>query len=194
MSTENIEQPDQESSEVLSAAAIARRHALLKGLSRGSVVLAAATPISTLANQTVLTFDNRVCSLSGWQSVVTTSRSTSTLKCEGYSPGWWKQHKKTGEYALNWPSLPNGLNYNSQCKSVFSRFGHDCSLFDALWDHPNDVHYHWICAWLNALDTSGHTINFPYNANQVMTFYHNNDQNALAFFTNYLEHQKAPNV
>ena len=42
MSTENKEQPGQGNSEVLSPAAIARRHALLKGLSRGSAVLAVA--------------------------------------------------------------------------------------------------------------------------------------------------------
>ena len=190
MSTENKEQPGQGSSEALPAAAIARRHALLKGLSRGSVVLAAAAPIQTLATETLLTADkNHVCSISGMQSMVH-SASPSCQVCGGYSPGWWKQ-KNGNQPRRTWPTLPMGWTYNTPCKTVFTQCGFpaNVTLFQALWTYPNTDEYHWICAWLNALS---HSFNFPYSGAQVLGFYNAGKgtttyNNALLFFKTYME-------
>lgn len=187
MSTENTKQVN---SEALSPAAIARRHALLKGLSRGSVILAVAAPIQTLASDTLLTEDkNHVCSISGMQSMVH-SAAPGCQVCGGYSPGWWKQ-KNGSQPRRIWPTLPGGWTYNTPCKNVFSQCGFPATttLFKALWDYPNSDEYHWICAWLNALS---HSFNFPYSGAQVLGFYNAGKgtatyKNALAFFKTYME-------
>ena len=187
MSNENTKQANSGS---LSPAAISRRHALLKGLSRGSVVLAAAAPIQTLASNTLLTPDrNHLCSISGMQSMLH-SAAPSCQVCGGYSPGWWKQ-KNGNQPRRTWPTLPMGWTYNTPCKNVFTQCGFPATttLFKALWDYPNTDEYHWICAWLNALS---HSFNFPYSGAQVLGFYNAGKgtptyNNALLFFKTYME-------
>lgn len=186
----SIKHTKQADSGTLSPAAIARRHALLKGLSRGSVVLAVAAPIQTLASNTLLTADrNHVCSISGMQSVLH-SASPNCQVCGGYSPGWWKQ-RDGSRPRRTWPTLPMGWTYNTPCKNVFTQCGFPAttSLFNALWDYPNTDEYHWICAWLNALS---HSFNFPYSGAQVLGFYNAGKgtptyNNALLFFKTYME-------
>lgn len=89
MSTQNIESADQGKAEALSSAALARRRILLKGVSKGTAVLAATIPIQTLAGQSVLTPGGlHQCTISGTQSGVH-SATTSTAVCGGYSISHW---------------------------------------------------------------------------------------------------------
>jgi hypothetical protein len=195
VSNDNIKLDEDNKAEKLSSAAIARRHALLKGLSRGSVVLAVAAPIQTLASQTLLTADrNHVCSISGMQSTMHSAAPDSQV-CGGYSPGWWKQvQTKKGSSPVprrTWPTLPNQWTYNTPCKTVFTYCGfpNSVTLLQALLSYPSSDEYHWICAWLNALSGS---YNFPYSGAQVLGFYYAGKgtpkyNNALAFFKTYME-------
>lgn len=202
MSTDDIEMTGKDKAEKLTSAAIARRHALLQGLGRGSVILAAATPIQTLASQTLLTPDrNHVCSISGMQSTMH-SPAPNCQVCGGYSPGWWGQSQR-GSFApyRAWPILPNGWTCDTPCHTVFV-FSH---LYDTDGTRPslfqvmepkepiskfaNTDEFHWICAWLNALS---HSFNFPYTGAQVLGFYNagsasNTYKDALLFFKTYME-------
>lgn len=185
--------------QALSSQAIARRHMLLKGLGKGSAVLAATVPIRTLANQSVLTFDGKhQCSVSGMQSGVH-SATTSSVTCGGYSPGWWGQTTTNNGQLVPRRPWPIG-NPNAPCVNTFGACklrnpgGSQPTLFEVMSPQAggkfsNTDEYHWICAWLNALSNS---FNFPYSGTQVLAFYNAGSgstvyQNALTFFKTYME-------
>ena len=176
----------------LSPDALARRQMLLKGLGKGSVVLAATVPLQTLAGQSLLTFDGKhQCSVSGMHSGVHSATPTNTPVCGGYSPGWWKQVNDAGTAPRRtWPLLPNGWTYNTKCSAVFSLhpLSGNPTLFEVMRNFPNTDEYHWICAWLNALSQS---FNFPYTGQEVLDFYYSPSQyaDALAFFKTYMENR-----
>jgi hypothetical protein len=217
MKTENKEQPGQGNTEVLSSAAVARRHALLKGLSRGSVLLAASVPLQTLASGSVLTDPaggpQVKCSISGQMSGVG-SQTTSSEVCNGYSPGYWKFPDK---HPWPFPAEPD-----TPCVDIFKY----CTLMmpdpsapvtvtttpgkgkgkplppPPVADVPASLvyvmqhnnldqdHFHWIAAWLNGLaQTSG--FNYPYSGDEILAFYNGTGPYsadvALDFIKKYLE-------
>lgn len=198
MSIENIEPTVQGKAEVLSSAAVARRRILLKGVGKGTAVLAATVPIQTLAGQSLLTFDGKhQCSVSGMHSGVHSATPTDTAVCGGYSPGWYGQSNTDGT-PKHWPS---GVNYNAPVTSVFHNFrrtnddGSTPTLFqvmdpkDKSGKFSNTDEFHWICAWLNALS---HSFNFPYSGDEVLGFYNQGPassayQDALTFFKDFME-------
>lgn len=108
-STESIK------AEALNSAALARRHMLLKGLGKGTAVLAASVPLQTLASQSVFTYDGPGtatqirCGVSGMTSGIH-SRDVTTTQCMGYSPGYYKTH--------DWPA---GVNKTALITTVCSR-------------------------------------------------------------------------
>jgi len=178
----------------LSATALARRTMLLKGLGKGSAVLAATVPLQTLAGQSLLTFDGKhQCSVSGMQSGVHSATPTNTSVCGGYSPGWWGQTTTTSDGAIvprrTWP-----IDYKIKCNTIFTR----CTLLNAngtipsLFQIMSDSRFassderHWVSAYLNALQ---HNFNFPYTGQQVIDFYNSPSSyaDALAFFKTYME-------
>lgn len=191
MSTENTRQVNPEA---LSPAAIARRHALLKGLSRGSVVLAVATPIRTLAASTSLIkrldTENgkdgyRGCSISGMHSLAPEkSIKPGTTYCSGKSPGYW------GNHLTSWPTLPK-LVPPVPPAVMFTRCELTTKLGIVFPTSPNKnetlqrvsepAHnfgddFHWLSAWLNALASEqgmAGVSNFPYTAEQIRANYGN---------------------
>ena len=198
MNTPNSQSSGQGTSNSVRFTALQRRRMLLKGIGKGSAVIAAAVPIKTLAGQNLLTFDGKhQCSISGMQSGVHSAVPANTPVCGGYSPGWWGQADgdKSGDGdslkpRRTWPALPNGWTYNTPCQKVFTRrsLPGNPSLFQVM--HPptyaNTDEFHWICAWLNALS---HSFNFPYSGQQVMDLYNSptESHNALTFFKTYME-------
>lgn len=198
MSTDNIESADQGNAEALSSAALARRRILLKGVGKGTAVLAATVPIQTLAGQSLLTFDGKhQCSVSGMHSGVHSTTPSGTAVCGGYSPGWWGQSYKDGA-PKHWPP---GVNFNAPVTTVFQYFtrtnkdGSVPTLFQVM--DPKDKtgqfsstdEFHWISAWLNALSYS---FNFPYSGEEVLRFYNQGPassvyQDALTFFKDFME-------
>ena len=201
MNTEDFETAERGSKETLSSAAIARRRVLLKGVGKGTAVLATTVPLQTLAGQSLLTLDRlHQCSVSGMQSGVHSATPKDTPICGGYSPGWWGQvEKNSNSPKRSWPSLPSGWTYNTPCKTVFTKSllknddGTLPSLFQIMEKKDKDSkfsntdEYHWICAWLNALS---HSFNFPYSGQEVLDFYNSLDpvySDALNFFKTYME-------
>lgn len=185
-----------EQQSTLSSSALARRHLLLKGLGKGSVVLAAAVPLQTLAGQSLLTFDGKhQCSVSGMHSGVHSATPTNTPICGGYSPGWWGQSTTVNGKIV--PSRTWPTDYTIKCRTVFTRStlintdGTYPSLFqimeprEPISKFSNTDEFHWVCAYLNALS---HSFNFPYTGQQVIDFYNSTSYtDALTFFKTYME-------
>ncbi len=173
------------SNESLSAAALARRRALFKGLGKGGAVLAASVPIQTLAGQRVLTNGGmHQCSVSGMQSGVH-SADPSAIFCEGYDCDHWGTKKPGKNEPLNWPA---NCNYQAQCENVFPRCGFpaNCTLFEAICPTSGKTassdKRHWICSWLNANSGVG---NYPHKPQEVVAFCspsHPQHADALAFY------------
>jgi hypothetical protein len=181
--------------EALSSSAIARRRVLLKGVGKGTAVLAATVPLQTLAGQSLLTFDGKhQCSVSGMHSGVHSATPTNTPLCGGYSPGWWGQVENGSDPRVpkrTWPALPNFWSYNTKCSAVFTSqtLTGDPTLFQVMDDpqYASTDERHWICAWLNALS---HSFSFPYSGQEVLDFYFASptvSADALNFFKTYME-------
>lgn len=196
MNTENTSPTDQHQPQALSSAALARRHMLLKGLGKGSAVLAAAMPISTLAAPTIVTSNNKLCTVSGVQSQVS-SQVTEKATCAGYEPSYYAT-------LSNWPNYNGSVNPPSASNTVGMTQFSDKSKFDAIFgsgSSSNNIYLIvrnsstadeavWISALLNAL---GGKNNFPYTALEVVAFYKSNEKNAaaLAFFRDFMQTLKA---
>lgn len=80
-----------------------RRRLLLKGLGKGSAIIAAAVPIKTLAVTNSVTQNGLMCTVSGVGSAAH-SQSGGVATCGGLSPGYYKTPS-------HWPgySLSNGV-------------------------------------------------------------------------------------
>lgn len=198
MSIENIEPTGQGEAEALSSAAAARRYLLLKGIGKGSVVLAATVPLQTLASQSVFTNPGKDgapvvrCGISGMMSGAH-SQNTATTVCSGYSPGYY--HKPE-----HWPP---GLNPDALVTVVFpsctlmvnakGKSPKVPTLLEVMNLTPRVDEFHWIAAWLNAMGGAPTSWNYPYSGAAVQAFYagtgpsgHTKEQ-ALDFFKTYME-------
>ncbi len=187
--------------QALSSEAVARRHLLLKGLGRGSAVLAASIPLKTLASTSVFTNPGANgapvirCGISGMTSGVH-SKDTTTNVCSGYSPGYYTQRQ-------HWPS---GLNPDAlvttvfpSCKLMVNKDGTSLgtyrvpTLLEVMNLTPRVDEFHWIAAWVNAMGGAPSSWNFPYTGAQVQAFYAGTGPGgytkaqALAFFMTYME-------
>lgn len=192
--TEQSEAPA--SAQGLSSSAAARRHMLLKGLGRGSAVLAASIPLKTLASTSVFTNPGANgapvirCGISGMTSGVH-SRDTVTNVCSGYSPGYYKKSE-------HWPA---GLNPNALVTTVFpsctlmiSTGGGGSrvpTLLEVMNSFTNTDEFHWVAAWVNAMGGAPSNWNFPYTGAQIQAFYAGtgpySKAQALTFIKTYLE-------
>ena len=188
-----------------SAAAMARRQMLIKGLSKGSAVLAASVPLQSLAQSTVLLTNNNLrCSVSGMQSSVHSKIPEGATICGGYSPGWWGQV----EIGSN-PRSPRQVwapgNPTAICTDTFNKTGVDDpsevftnkTLFNVMdeQEFANTKTRHWIGAFLNGLQQPSNS--FPYSGAEILIFYNleATDPNRVAAYTlitTYLETHAPP--
>jgi hypothetical protein len=190
MNTENTEP----SKQAMAPAAIARRHMLLKGLSKGTAVLAATVPLQTLASGSVFTSGKSApvvrCSISGMTSGVS-SRETTTTVCSGYSPGYYskREHWPLALQSQGVPEWPCDKLFN-KCSLIQQsyRLGKPVTLLYVMQHTPRVEEFHWIAAWINAM---GGGKNFPYTGQQVVDFYKGigpyPTADALKFFKTYME-------
>ena len=198
---ENTTRPETEQADVeqtttlntgLASDAMARRRMLLKSLSKGSsVVAAAAIPMHTLAGtgSLAVTANGKRCTISGTMSGVH-SQETIKAVCVGYSPGYykkcehWPNYKATTNNAVN---TVNGKTFdkNTSFSTIFGG-GSASGLLYIMQNNPSSDEFHWIAALLNSLPGSPAT-NFPYTASEVLNLYTNNYANALKFFKDYME-------
>lgn len=199
MRNENIQPKGQAKVEALCAAAIVRRRMLLKGVGKGTAILAATVPIQTLASQSVLTPDGlHQCSISGAQSGVHSATTTTTV-CGGYSIAHWGAGNGGGNNgnsppSNSWPTLPSSWTFATSTNLVLTSSSLTVTLIQVLRASPSSDEAHWICAWLNALWEEQHpgTLHFPYTGAQVLAFYNQGSASqtyigALAFFKTYME-------
>ena len=159
-----------------------RRYVLLKGIGRGSAILAAAVPIKTLASVPSVTANGQICSVSGTQSLVHSQPKGLPL-CAGSMPA---------KYATlaNWPAgrpytvSGKRVNINTPFIDVFGA-GSNLGLL-AILNQPLSEESHWIAALLNAIKAPATPV-FPYSAAEVLTLYSTQRVAALTFFTNFME-------
>ena len=185
--------PQPITSDVSAAAAlVSRRRALLKGLGKGTAVLAAAVPIRTLATTTV-TADKHLCSVSGAMSGVR-SITTGMATCGGRK---FSLYQPVGSWPLNGMSqevVNNGTSDILRSTGTFAGvFGGGApttaltTLFAAgLTDATASDEAHWIVALLNAKTAAS----FPYTALEIVAQYTAGGAtrtNALAFYKTHME-------
>lgn len=167
------------SNEVFSADATARRRALLKGLGRGTAVLAATVPIQTLAGQ--------LCPTSGGMSAQLSQGISTSASCpSGHSTSYWSQKnsKNSRSSSNNWPEKTDpAAAYNS----VFVKSNNHKSMLEILTESPDSDESHWICAWLNSKAVP----DFPYSSEKVIALsdstYRSDYANTLTFLKKYME-------
>ena len=75
-----------------------RRRLLLRGIGKGSALLAAAVPIKTLASTPSVTVNGQICTVSGTQSAAH-SKAKNLPTCGGLSPGYYMKIE-------HWPNYP----------------------------------------------------------------------------------------
>ena len=198
-STESIK------AEALNSAALARRHMLLKGLGKGTAVLAASVPLQTLASQSVFTYDGPGtatqirCGVSGMTSGIH-SRDVTTNQCYGFSPGYYhkREHfpKSTNADALITVVFPtcnllvgvcttNG-NKTACKKNDVPDSTKVPSLLEVMNMTPRPDEFHWLAAWLNAQPDSP-AVQYPYTGAEIQAFYASKDASAFEFIKKYME-------
>lgn len=171
----------------------AKRRQLLKTVSGGAALLAAASPIRALANTSSCT---NPCSISGMQSAHHSVKPGDCARqCGGYSPGWWGQSTDQCNSAGVCTKIPKRTwptDYTKPVNSVLINSSLSISLFELMYNpmYANSDERHWICAWLNA-QTPPPGYEFPYTTSEVINFYlgigpYSYDI-ALKFFKDYME-------
>ena len=162
-----------------------RRRLLLRGIGKGSALLAATVPIKTLASTPSVTANGQICTASGTQSAAH-SQATSLPTCGGLSPGYYKK-------ISHWPNYSNTVytvgiktfNQNTPFNAVFGG-GQSVPMLTILNTDPSSPEFHCIAALLNAIKAPPGYV-FPYSAPEVLTLYTNNQLPALTFFKGYME-------
>lgn len=173
---ESAKQPERDNAR-MTGPARSRRHALLKGLGRGSAIIAAVTPIKTLALTQSVTVDGKMCTASGVGSAVH-STATNLSTCNGLSPGYyktashWPYYKSTttskgsttstvisSTFAVGPKTTVNemfgdGTSPGSKNDTAFSAVfngGSNHGMFYILQNEADTAEFHWIAALLNAV-------------------------------------------
>lgn len=157
-----------------------RRHMLLRGIGRGSALLAAAAPIKTLASTPSVTANGQICTISGVQSAAH-SQATNLPTCAGLAPAKYASSSSWPTY--NGQSINNGTKFSD----VFGA-GPNTLLWKILSSPQQDSpELHWITAWFNAIKAPAGRV-FPYTPNEVVALYNSAQQAAaLGFFTGWME-------
>ena len=185
----------------LSSEALARRRVLLKGLSKGGVVVAAAVPLHSLAAGLPPDGTLRLCTVSGIQSNVGSGRTGGTTQqCQGNNPQHFTSLANWPGYSAGSPpSIPPSASFivGTQTITNLSAFssvfggGSGTGLFDILVGSGNSEKI-WITALLNAVKRAATLLPnlgyFPYSASEVIALYSStNKADAEFFFSNYLQ-------
>ncbi len=154
-----------------------RRRLLLKGLGRGSAVIAAAAPIKTLAVTQSVTQNGLMCTVSGVGSAAHSTGGT-VKTCGGLSPGYyktpshWPGYSSAGntskatntigsvtfyeDFKIASSGLSQGgpVNNTSTQDTAFNAIfggGLSAGVFYILKNKANTDEFHWIAALLNAI-------------------------------------------
>lgn len=186
------------SSGTLSSESLARRRALIKGLSKGSAVVALAVPIQTLAANTIV--GGQLCTISGAQSNAGSQKTGPVTTCSGFSSSYYADLTKWPGYTPgnNPPATAsaifNGYTEKSTFASVFgdgSSNGQQAWLFNIIKSGSPPSERVWITALLNAIKNQQQPgfLYFPYTPTEVLALYKNPTlrDKAFAFFQGYMQ-------
>ena len=164
-----------------------RRRLLLRGIGKGSALLAAAVPIKTLASTPSVTVNGQICTVSGTQSAAH-SKATNLPTCGGLSPSYYMM-------IGHWPNFPTTMytvagktfNQDTNFNAVFGG-GQAVGMLTIMITTPNNSdEFHWIAALLNAIKAPPGYV-FPYSASEVLALYAGSQSAAaLAFFKGFME-------
>ncbi len=185
---------------------LARRRLLLRGLGKGSAVVAALVPIQSIA---AIQFGPQLCTVSGIQSNVGSGRTGgTTVNCQGFNPSHFL-------ILSNWPGYVQG-NGNSPGSASFlvgATTRTNSSRFDAVFGSGSNTQLDnlfignnpsaqtlservWAAALLSAVKklaaglgpTASATLGyFPYTPTEVIDLYNSNRKiEAEAFFKGYV--------
>lgn len=172
-----------------------RRRLLVKGISKGSAVVVAGTPLQSLATSQVLTGNKMLCTASGMQSAVR-SQTTGAVTCSGW--GHTKYQTKS-----NWPgynSTTSQASFTVGTKTVstlssctyLSVFGTgtNSSLMSILNGAGTSAERVWLTALLNSEHhrrTPSLGLNFPYAPAEIFTLMSGSQAaSALTLFETHL--------
>lgn len=165
-----------------------RRYVLLKGIGRGSAILAVAVPIKTLASTPSMTANGQICTISGVQSAAH-SQATQLPTCAGLKPAYYADITKWPNYSDSHAKNAVGstnFDENSKFLDVFGSGSNNKLLF-LLKKDPSSAESHWIAALLNAIKPPPSYV-FPYSPDEVVALYNSAQQSAaLDFFKGWME-------
>lgn len=165
--------------DAMTGEALARRRALIKGLGKGSAVVAAVVPIQSFAVPAIqITHANTLCTLSGQMSNVLSRALTSTVFCEGYPPAHYFIPSINKELPIDWPALDASV---SKFRDVFG--GSDnTKLITYLIAGGNQAY--WIAAYFNAkhVELLSKSFAFPYSSAEVIAQFNGPDAAAYLLF------------
>ncbi len=191
MRTENLGLKVPGKVETLSATAVARRRALLRGAGKGVAVLGASIPLQTLASTSVFTYEGTGtatqirCGVSGMTSGIHSRDTDRSNQCYGFSPGYY--HLRA--------NFPAGTNPDAPITGVFptctlnvnvSSGTRAATLLEVMNITPRPPEFHWLAAWLNAQPNSP-AVQYPLTGLDIQTAYFKNDQDVYKFITTYME-------
>lgn len=168
-----------------------RRHVLLKGIGKGSAILAATVPIKTLASIPSVTANGQICTVSGTQSAAH-SQATQLPTCGGLSPGYYMKIEHWPYYSSSNqnPTYTVGSKTFNSSTTFYSVFGGGMTtgMLEIMNTEPhNNAEFHWIAALLNAIKAPPGYV-FPYAPQEVLDLYNSAQQAAaLQFFSGYME-------
>lgn len=199
---ENCTTPSTEaSSSSLSNVAIARRQMLLKGLGKGSVVMAAAAvPMHTLAapctgerTKTKEDFNKPAvwAAVSGCHSAVGSRAPQDTPVSKGH--GCSHYVTKT-----NWKDYNSDPTKDGSCtRKTFAQIfgsGSTDKCYDIVKNKSSSTECRWVLAYVNAQKCYSSSMNYPYSCDEIVGMYKNPSAYGAAsrtachdFFRGYME-------
>jgi hypothetical protein len=191
----------------LSLTSLARRRALLKGLTKGGAVLGTvAAPVSGRATDLFVlkasnppptatdSFPNYktpsgvLCTVSGQQSAVMSRAANGFAECRANGPSYFATGQGSTATARNWPNLGSEANlytfdqlYPGAGSTNATRY-----LLDILANSSSSDEAHWIAAYFNALlfKQTGQP-HFPFNTTELRSQYASLDPKYLTFLLKF---------
>jgi hypothetical protein len=162
--------------ESLDSAALARRRALLKGLSKGGTLAAVALPVKSFAvggfddpkprlQTDIHTGIQTLCTQSGQHSAVM-SRSPTLPTCAGRAPRSFVDNALPPAKQLNWPAAYASLFDTLKFNELFIDASDTRLVKNILISSDTSDAAYWIAAFFNAKNDDGGT-QFPYTSKEV---------------------------
>lgn len=176
MSTQPTPPKDQQPSTVTDVSSMDRRRVLLKGLGKGSAVVAATIPIQTLANTSTVYIcgDNRQCTVSGIQSAAHSfSSGIAKVTASGKGAAYWDEKNPNYDKPQNWKDYKD-IPFGGSALAAYPSATSTKTLWELL--KPGSTatldQKTWVYAYLNAiLNATLNAGKYPFTKAEVQEIY-----------------------